>query len=78
MSNHMYDSSEIEEVLDAKIKELTAFYEAKLEESNRKHRTVITTLRSEMQELTQEIDLKKSIEVQIYQDIINHTENQSP
>lgn len=58
--------------------ELKGFYEVKIEEEARKYRGVIDTLRKEVTELYEEIDLKKSMEEEVYLDImrINQQRNE--
>lgn len=71
LAQNTKEEKAVEELVDGKLRQLTAFYEERLGESKGKVAELIRTLKEEMLSLTQEIDLKAKIESQIYQDLLD-------
>ena len=70
----MFDGPQIEMIFDEKIKELNSFYEKKIEQEGEKYKTIIESLKGEMTELYKDIDLKKSMQEEMYSEIMRINE----
>lgn len=66
IGNKIGESADISKLLSSKVEELKSFYERKMVEEDKKYRTTIDVLKKEVIELYKEIDLKKSMEEEMF------------